>query len=432
MSNKFLGVGGRYKDKAKALNVDEFGNVAPQSRVASKKINNETLVIKPNKAVDIMNITSFGLYTIAGRLESGNKSISLEVSDYIVGSNAEVKNIIVPVFGNRFTTDVIMAKSDKVRIKVKNDENVDLIISDLFINSASRYPKSGEINERRRRFNPPIVLAPNKTEVINLECFKTTVLGGRISEKTDLEISFGSRILGNMIEEHREWVKAYTSERRFVTDPFSPYTKECVIYIKNIGDSDVDLTDLFYYSVATNSSSGFLEVEDNEGNNIPITAEKDDDGKGVLRIVDAAPHAYDEWNNVIRTIDLSERDVPETIELAFDNDDLDGERFLKINLNGNKTLLKGRKGFILYKNLSDGHKIYHEYRIGGSGPFEREYIVEDGEGSDSNQTVKQELPNDFFPLVNFSGTSYESPNNLVIEAPNDTDLKNLRAYLVVI
>src|SRR5690606_3094258 len=44
-------------------------------------------------------------------------------------------------------------------------------------------------------------------------------------------------------------------------------------------------------------------VKDMEGNSVELSAERDHQGRGVLRVVDAAPHGYDEYNDWFRVRD---------------------------------------------------------------------------------------------------------------------------------
>lgn len=222
---------------------------------------------------------------------------------------------------------------------------------------------------------------------------------------------------------------------RFVTKAIMANADKARIAIIADGSSDLVVSHLFINSVAQlepNGGSSNLTIKDMEGNDIELTAEKDHEGKGVLRVVDAAPHAYDETSDLIKVAQVNDVLTPHiTKELVWLEPTLTGT-ILYIQLDGNKDLLRGKKGFIFYQGIDDNHDIYFRYRIGGSGDYVRDFIVQNGTGAEDKENVKVPIPDECFPFIDFSGTSQDgkSTSELVFEARSG-DLTQLRAYITL-
>lgn len=74
------------------------------------------------------------------------------------------------------------------------------------------------------------------------------------------------------------------------------------------GTNSASFADLHYFEIEItkpvfSNSFGTMGVKDMEGNSVELSAERDHQGRGVLRIVDAAPHGYDEYNDWFRVRD---------------------------------------------------------------------------------------------------------------------------------
>lgn len=290
--------------------------------------------------------------------------------------------------------------------------------------------------ESKRLNSTNITILPDEDYFINdVHAFASFTLQGRIStNQTKLDIGVVSYLAEDAPIPQR--VSFPINDRnRFITSVYNASSDRVRIRIRNTSAETMVVTHL--YMVTTNQSDQSLSVEDLEGNDISLSAVKDDEGKGVLRVVDAAPHGYDEENNVFRVVQLEKDKEPQiqtphkTTELVWSDSSLTGSQILKVNLSGNRGFLQGEKGFIFYQGIEDNHDIYFNYRIGGSGSYLREFIVEGGSGANGSNNKKIMIPEECFPIMDFSNSSSGSSTSELVFESTSGDLSNLRAFIVV-
>lgn len=105
---------------------------------------------------------------------------------------------------------------------------------------------------------------------------------------------------------------------RFVSDFVNFHLENMAIRIKRIdGGADAVLSHLYIKPATVSPSSvssggatgGSAGVLDMDGNSVSLTAELDESDKAVLRVVDAAPHAYDEGNDALKVVSVGSAEV---------------------------------------------------------------------------------------------------------------------------
>lgn len=447
MADKMIRMAGRGIDgKAKAAKADLDGSLGVRKFVVKKPIIDDSVIIKANSITRVIdNFEPYSSFVVGGKFEEGQDIEyvrmwiiyeTAETGYESVGVDYSIEKVL-RVENDRFATNIEVAETNRCRIYMIPIGEEDLTLTHLDMYSVDG---TTEQNKSKRETEKYIYRAAGQTVRANdsiefqVDVTNSFTLGLRFSEYADVLISYSDVIAGSA-SGFIEVGKYSTSSNRLVTDIITPKSNEVRIKIENLRDSDKKITHAFVYD-KTNAVSGRtgMSVNDLNGNEIHLTAEKDGDGKGVLRIVDASPFAYDEQFDAKRTFDVSDdiRNPHKTFELVWDDESLEGVNKLSIDLNGRKEILRGTKATIIYKNIEDGHSIYFETRIGGSGSFLKEYIVENGEGASKseNNTIRKNIPDELFPFINFKGASFSSHNRLVFEAPSG-DLSNLRAYLVV-
>lgn len=278
--------------------------------------------------------------------------------------------------------------------------------------------------------NPISVTRGHPYEIFDIKPYKSFTITGRVGSNAEsLRIGVANQVFGGSSQ-------AYNIERvevvnnRFISEIKIPKSDEVRVAI--ISDDDVlEVTHLYMTSVEASSSSS-LSVKNLKGDIVDLTAVEDDNGNAVLRVVDAAPRAYDVGNDVIRTMQMN---APlkkhKTIQLVWLDSSLTGKTF-SIDLKGNTELLQGEKGYLFYQGIDDGHDIYLNYRIGGSGNYVKKYIVENGEGASDKNNVMAMIPDECFPFLDLSITPQAKTgvSELVFETKTG-DLTGLRAYLVI-
>lgn len=465
MADKMMRIAGRSSSGvARAFLVDEAGRTRVIKDIETRQLNEEPILIEPGESYNLRGIRGYSIYVITGRVTSTDKSLEIGVADFIAGSSKHLETEIVEIENSRFTSAVKIAKSKDLNIRITATGNNILEISDLFITSVEQlpYPEQKEsypaentsgqpkkltvdssgrlqvLQEMRSKniINEPVIVKPGiPYKLESTSAFSSYIISGRIStDQSSIRIGVSDEIAWGTMDADIERVKVQNN--RFYTSVKMARSERVVITLITDEGKQSEVTHLFMTSVEGSvvGSGGSLSVEDEDGNESPLSAIKDDEGKAVLRVVDASPHAYDVSNDIYRVADLSDNAIQDrhmTIELAWRESAFEGKNKVKFNLNGRKDLLRGRKGYILYQGLSDGHDIYFEYRIGGSGPTIKEMIVENGTGAvDGGRPQKALIPEDCFPLPDFSKTTFEAKNNLVFES-NGGDLHLLRAFVIL-
>lgn len=446
-ADKMMRMGGRdyLSGSAKAVNVDETGNIGTHSYMRTERIVNSPETVTSG-SVFTKHINPIGLFTVGGRVNTESEHIRLKIDPFMGGTYEASEFEYIPIKNGRFITKVHLAKYSSARINIATVGGKSIEITHLYINSATAPTDENflenHLDGKVREYSVPIPSNPElkvgERVELEIEAYPSTSIGIRLDDDTDVSVSYANLVQHIYLEE--EFLGEYeTTQKRIITRHFTPKTRDIKLIIENIGNTDTFLTDVNVFGSAGGGGGGStgsgLSVKDLSGNDVPLTAVLDDEGNAVLRMVNAAPQAYDVGNDALRTVNIDDTfNKPHTTyELIWSDSDLVNEKIFKINLNGRHDFLRGEKAAIVYQNVEDGHSIYIETKIGVSGEPLKQYIVKDGEGASraNGKTTRHEFPSDLFPIIDFTGTRFpDSDSNLVFETV-DGDLSDLRAYLVI-